>query len=98
MAVGDLVNDVDSTSGAGYFNFQPAASVTIILISLLPTGADGWVAIYNGTEFGSLVTGTTTGNNPLSTKLGIDNTNYLRMYSPAGDAGNSRAYSGIQLT
>ena len=97
MAAGDLVNDVDGTAGGGYFNFQPAASVSIIILSAIPT-TNGWVAIYNGTNDGSQDVGTATGNNPLSTKMGINNTNYLRMYSSAGDAGDSRAYSGIQIT
>tara|TARA_R110002051_G_scaffold287840_1_gene350615 strand:- start:192 stop:485 length:294 start_codon:yes stop_codon:yes gene_type:complete len=97
MAAGDLVNDVDGTAGAGYYNFQPAISVTIVIISAIPT-TDGWVAIYNGTNDGSQNVGTATGNSALNTKMGINNTNYLRMYSSAADAGDSRAYSGIQIT
>ena len=56
------------------------------------------MAIYNGTNDGAQNVGTATGNNALNTKMGINNTNYLRMYSSAADAGDARAYSGIQIT
>ena len=94
MAVGDYVNGVNATAGVGYYNFQPSSGVTIVVISAFPTGNSGNIGLTDGTRFASQTSAN--GNNFVNVRLVVTNTNYLRIYSSAGDSTNSSCYSGIQ--
>ena len=96
MAVGDIVNGINTTDGVGYFTFQPASGVGIIITYASPTYTGGQIQIFNGTQYVSQEISTSRAWNQFNIKMGINNTNYLRIYNTAADVGNSSGYSGIQ--
>ena len=97
MAVGEIINGVNPSDGAGTYTFQPAATVTIIITFATPTYSGGDVQMFNGTQRAGMTTEADS-YAMFNIKMGIDNTNYLRIYNANTDANNSSAYSGIQLT
>ena len=77
MAVGDIINGVDATTGS-YVYFQPAATVQIIIMFSGGAGTSVSSGIYDGVNVG---TAKTTDNADFSeggnVKIGINNTIYF---------------------
>ena len=90
MAVGDIVNGVHVGAGANV-DFQPAVGVSICI-----TSAGVWasyIQITNGAISAYLLN--TAAQGEPSTKIMIDNTNYLRLFAVVA---TGASYSGIQIT
>jgi len=90
MVAGDVVNGF--AASATYVTFQPAATVEVVILSVL--GRDGDLEFY-------LYDGVTAGGQNINAvsavyymkRFCINNTNYLRMYSN----GTIGSYTGIQI-
>ncbi len=84
MAVGDIVSEI--TTAAAFRTFQPAATVTVMVLFICNEGGANHVGLTNG------VNNTwDTGHNGTNYKVGINNTNYLYYYGTAW-----ASFSGIQ--
>jgi len=94
MAIGDVVNGIGADNTA--LNFQPAASVEVVLTSCGTSGR--WIQLYNGANLSALMvsqpTSTADASN-VNMKLFINNTNYIHL--PAVGAGLFCSYTGIQI-
>jgi len=96
MAVGEIVNGIFTSIGVSHY-FQPAASVEVVIIST--HGANGQTlqaGLYNGTthSMSNLIYQTYYTSTPANTKIGINNTNYLSVFT---NASPPPSYSGIQI-
>jgi hypothetical protein len=91
MAVGDTVSGM-SAVGAD-LTFQPAASISVMITSF--TNYTVWCRITDGTLSALAYNNTSASGGPWSTKIIVDNTNYLKIDA---DTVSSAAYSGIQIT
>jgi len=92
MTVGDIVNGVSNSA----LTFQPAGSNVICITSVLGGNASQlYSELTNGTIFAvSMVAKSSDWSiNGNSTKIMINNTNYLRVNSGGGGMG----YTGIQI-
>ena len=94
MVAGDIItNVIQMTAYNGYF--QPAASVTVMLVSIGGGNTIGYGS-YDGVNGSG--TGLIDGTNPLNIKVGITNSIYAKFYTEEGGATGYVFYSGIQLT
>ena len=97
MAVGDVISGI-FTAVLTWSNFQPSSGVEIILTAISGNGTI-YFGLYNGTNDSysysdsslSSAAGMLYGNNK-NIKIGITNTNYLRIYA----SGTVPSYTGIQ--
>ena len=100
MAAGDIINDVVSVAGGGgNVDFQPAAGVEIVLTNLSWRGTTAGVIrfiLYDGVnEAWIFANDNTPDPNGVVIKVGITNSNYLRMNNNHASA-RIMAYTGIQ--
>lgn len=104
MAVGDIINDVVAIANGATSDFQPAAGVSIIITHV--AGGQGahtqaLAGLYDGSLFSgkgcATRTTTATNNNWNLWKMGITNTNYLRMNNNSAGSTQNFSYSGIQI-
>lgn len=95
MAVGDIVSGIFASTGV-YYDFQPAAGVEIVITAVLGGNSNSIISgLYNGTTAStSYLQYTTNYTQNANTKIGINNTNYLRAYA---NAGSPPSYTGIQI-
>jgi hypothetical protein len=96
MAVGEVVNGIFTSIGV-YHDFQPAATVQVIITSLHGAFSGTLNAgLYDGTTHSGVNVSYTTywTAAPCNVKIGINNTNYLRIYT---NSGSPPSYSGIQI-
>ena len=93
MAVGDIVSQINDTTGN---NFQPAAGVEIIVLSsFVGTGASWYVGLMDGTNTAHWYNISSQTDiyvhSVLGDKIAINNTNYYYNSNTAG------GFSGIQI-
>ena len=88
MAVGDVV--VGVSTATSWRQYQPAAGVEIILTQVVAEGSTIHIGLTDGTNYG--YNASPPNNSQPMTKLAINNTIYLQMYSA-----NTGAWSGIQI-
>jgi len=95
MAVGDVVSGIFTSIGVSHY-FQPAAGVEVIITSTHGSNANTLsVGLYNGTtnSTSNLIYQTYWTSTPANTKMGINNTNYLSIFT---NGNPTPSYSGIQ--
>ena len=90
MAAGDTVISLLNFSGVGYLAFQPAAGVEVV-ITQTDSLANHLCYTFNGTIESQITTGVA---GIRLMKVGISNTNYIRMYNSSGV--NVGTFTGIQ--
>lgn len=96
MAVGDVVNGIFTSAGV-YHYFQPAAGVEVIITSTHGSNSQTLlVGLYNGTtsSTSALVYQANWTSTPANTKIAINNTNHLSIYT---NGNPPPSYSGIQI-
>jgi len=91
MAAGDIINWLSANGLNQYVNFQPAAGVEIITISVDQLSETYW-GLYDGSLYSYIRGGS--GVRQLSGPVGITNSIYWRVYSTQA---NNVAFSGIQI-
>lgn len=97
MAVGDIINDVQSVLAAANLDFQPAAGVEIILTAFIgDISASADLILFDGTNEGILMDGVGTHGSPAAIKMGITNTNRLRIANTGGGT-LVLGFTGIQI-
>ena len=93
LAVGDLLSGIFTTVGSNV-SFQPAAGVEIIILSLHGDSTCR-AGLTNGVTISdSIASNSSTFGQGFNTKIGINNTNYLNMYT---NGPTPPSYSGIQI-
>ena len=96
MAVDDIITNSVSVVSGTPSDFQPASGVEIILTCVSSNSSAVQCSCYDGTLTNIFMSGATSGvtytGNDM--KMGITNTDYLRMVSTSGTI--QIAYSGIQ--
>jgi|TARA_R110000751_G_scaffold158095_2_gene263610 hypothetical protein len=96
MAKGDIVNDVVSVGNGGTLIYQPASGVEVIIFSLgMVNSANATVKFTDGTNHTVICEGKQSANNSGITKIGLTNTNYLRLQNDTGTT-HPLGFSGIQ--
>jgi len=97
MAVGDMVNGVNATGGAVWFTVQPAGTNELMVLSIFAFGL-GKVMLTQGAQEAVTTFGDGAEFNAgLNCRLGINNTNYLKIYNPESTLPYSSGYSAIQI-
>jgi hypothetical protein len=93
MAVGDIVSGIPAQV-ANYSYFIPASGVEIMILSF-SSATNSHYFLYNGTNQGAWTNlDVSSGSKePVNTKVGITNTNYLAIYN----TGPFGQYTGIQI-
>jgi len=95
MAVGDVISGIFTTIGV-YNDFQPSAGTEIIITAVHGSNAANLLlGLTNGTTASTsyLQYGTNWAQNA-NIKFGINNTNYLTVYT---NSGAPPSYTGIQI-
>ena len=94
MAVGDIISGIFGATVIA--SFQPSAGTEIMITSCLGRNTTVYFGIMNGVIEGFTDYDESTsigGRNAANIKIGITNTNYLRIYANSVGA----SFSGIQL-
>jgi hypothetical protein len=95
MAVGDVISGIFTTIGVQH-DFQPSAGTEIIITAVLGSNGNLMnVGLYDGvTASTSYIQYNTYFAQNANVKIGINNTNYLRVFS---NGGTPPSYTGIQI-
>jgi len=96
MAKGDIVNDVQEIGNGGSLIYQPASGVEVIIFGVgMLNDSNATVKLFNGSEETAVCEGKQTANNAGVTKLGLTNTNYLKLQNNIGSTAGL-GFTGIQ--
>ena len=101
MAAGDIINDVVAVGPSSTNDFQPAAGVEIIITQIGISDScsnNSRILMYDGTNESEMyVHSGSVMNTPVLMKMGITNSNYLRMKNNDGAATERFSYTGLQI-
>jgi hypothetical protein len=95
MVAGDVVSQIGAV--ASTLTFQPAATIECLLSTVAGGSTTSWVSLTNaaGVITAYLFSTNATSSFRNNSKLFINNTNYLHIYTAA--AGEYASFTGIQI-